>query len=189
MLAARIRSWWKAVTVRSRMEKEMDAELRFHIESYADDLARTGVPRAEALRRARVEFGGVEIHKEECRESLGLRLWDELRADIRYGARMLRQSPGFTAVAVLSLGLGIGANTAIFSLAEEVLLKMLPVPHPRELRLLSWISGRKLVMDGISGNFSQTRTGESTSTSFSYPVFTELRRNEVFDSLFAFKDQ
>ncbi len=167
----------------------MDAELRFHLEAYTDDLVRAGVPRQEALRRARVEFGGVESHKEECRESLGLRLWDEFRADIRYGFRVLRQSPGFTAVAVLSLGLGIGVNTAIFTLTEEVLLKTLSVPHPEQLRLLSWVSGRKLAMDGINGHFSQTPSGESTSPAFSYPVFVQLRhRNRAFQDLFAFQN-
>lgn len=92
---------------RRHMESEMDAELRFHIDSFTADLIRQGVPREQAERRSRMEFGGIEAKKEECRESLGFRLWDQLRGDIPYAFRMMKQNRGFTAVAVISLSASV----------------------------------------------------------------------------------
>jgi predicted permease len=111
----------------------MEAELRFHIESIAEDLVRSGVPQQEAMRRARIQFGGIESHKDAIRASLGLRLWDELGMDLRYSVRILAKSPAFTAIALLSLALGIGGNTAIFTLINQVMLRNLPVRNPEQL--------------------------------------------------------
>jgi len=127
-LWSRLRVWWNATLRRSRMESEMDAELRFHMEAYAEDLIQSGVPSREALRRARLQFGGVERAKEECREARGVNLVESLIQDLRYGTGNMLRTPGFTAITVLTLALGIGATTAIFSAVNPILFEPLPYP-------------------------------------------------------------
>lgn len=189
MMRAKVRSCLRSLFRRTRMEESMDAELQFHIESYAQDLMRGGLSSEEALRRARVEFGGIEMQKEECRESLGLRLWDETRGDITYAWRVLRKSPVFTVVAVTSLALGIGANTAIFTLAKEVLFRNMAVPHADRLRMFWWARGPNTKAGPAWGSFSRGRPGEMAGTPFPYALYQQMRaHNPVFDDLVAFKD-
>ncbi|MGH9527996.1 MAG: permease prefix domain 1-containing protein, partial [Terriglobales bacterium] len=132
-LHRRFRNWLEAVVRRRRMESEMEAELRFHLESCAEDLGRQGLPCAEARRQAGLEFGGLEGAKEECRQAFGLRMLDHLAQDLRFAWRSLRRDAVFAVLAVLILAAGIGANTAVFSVINTLLLRPLPLPHARRL--------------------------------------------------------
>jgi putative ABC transport system permease protein len=123
---------------RSRIEREMDEEFRSHIKLRAAELERQGLSRPEAERRARIEFGGYQKYKDECREALGTRLLQELIQDFRYGLRQLRRNPGFTVVVILTLALGIGATTAIFSVVYGAVLN--PFPYTDSHRMAVVIS-------------------------------------------------
>ncbi len=194
LLLARIlsqpRSWFRALTGRRRLESEMEAELSLHLENLTADLIRAGQSPAEARRNARLALGSPIAAKDAMRTSLGLRLVDEIAADLLYGFRLLRKSPGFTLVASLSLALAIGANTTIFSLAKQLLYERLAAPHAASLRLFAWTGSEKHVaVHSIWGDYSPLPGGRVTSTSFSYPAYQQLRaQNRVLDDLFAFKE-
>ncbi|HEV2616616.1 MAG TPA: ABC transporter permease [Candidatus Acidoferrales bacterium] len=166
-LAARLRSVASVLFHRARMEGDMDDELRAHIQSRADDLERSGLPRAEAQRRARMEFGGYQKFKEECHEALGAHFFDTLLKDMRYALRILRGSPGFSILVVLCLTLGIGANAAVFSWIEGLLLRPFPAVAHQE---------RMVAITGTAP--SEPRTD------MSWPDFVDLQRNcKLLDAL------
>jgi putative ABC transport system permease protein len=154
---------------RSRARVETEEELRSHVQNRADDLERSGLPRAEAARRARLEFGGYEKFKEECHEASGMHFLETLAQDSRYAMRMLRKAPGFAAVAILTLALGIGANTAIFSLVYAILLKPLPYPNAEQMVNV----------------FQEESKGDDTArTGWSYPNFADLHaQNDIFSEV------
>jgi len=129
-MLARFRSLFRALASRRDFEAGMAEELRFHIEQYTEDLVRLGISLAEARRRARLEFGGIDDVKGDCREARGLRVFDELERTFHYAACQLWHHPGFTATIILTLALAIGANTAIFSILNALLLRSLPYAHP-----------------------------------------------------------
>jgi len=122
---ARVRSWTGALLGRRRVEREMDEEMRFHMEACAADLMSQGVPAQEAKRQARLEFGGMETAKHECRDAVGVNVLETFMQDVQHGMRALLRTPVFTITTVVVLALGIGANTAIFSVVDAVLLKPL----------------------------------------------------------------
>jgi predicted permease len=145
-------SWLHRLFARKRMEIDLDKELRFHFESQVADKVRSGIPESEARRLTRLEFGGIEQIKEDCRGSLGTLWLESLVQDVRYGIRQLRNSPGFSLIAIVSLALGIGANTAIFTLLNAILLRPLPVQKPGELLLFGDASAQGSTLSVPNGN-------------------------------------
>src|SRR5437868_29518 len=131
-MLARLRSLTAMLFKRDRFEREMRDEVRFHLDARIEDLMREGLDRDAAERRARIEFGSMDAIKDDCRESRGVRWFDEISGDLRYAIRLMAKTPGFTIAAILSLALGIGANTAIFSLMDAVLMRTLPVRSPHD---------------------------------------------------------
>ena len=119
----RVRSWIRSILRRSQVEAEMDTELRWHLDSYVDQLMRNGVPEGEARRRARLELGDIEVQKDKCRDSLGLRFWDEVHDDLRFALRSVVKNRILSANVVLTLILGIGISSGVFNLLDSVALQ------------------------------------------------------------------
>ncbi|HTS13073.1 MAG TPA: ABC transporter permease [Candidatus Limnocylindrales bacterium] len=157
-----------------RPDCELDEELQSHLEMLVAQNVQRGMTPAEARCQAHQELGGIDQIKESAQDQRGLPLLESLWQDIRYAVRVLRKSPSFTTVAILTLALGIGANTAIFSLIDTVMLRLLPVKHPEEL----------VQVGMLTPHFSNGRR-----TSYTNPLWEALRDNQdVFSGVFAWGD-
>jgi predicted permease len=168
-LSTKIRLWVRDLFRRKQSDNELDAEMRFDLTQRVEANVQAGMTRQEAELNARREFGSVALAQEECRDTRGTQFFEQTWQDVRFGWRMLRKSPGFTATAILTLALGIGANTAIFSMMDKVLLQNLPVRNPDELVLIST---------------TLPRTGENDS--FSYPMYRDIRdKSDSFSGVIA----
>src|SRR5258708_10925661 len=168
--------WLRSISYRLRnlfrkaqVERETDQELRFHVDREMAEHVSNGLSPEDARRTALLEFGGVEQFKQDCREARGANRIESLLADLRYGFRSLRKSPGFTVVSVLTLALGIGANAAIFSMVNALLL------HPYNFQSLDTLV-RVWEDRGIAGGYDARRVA---------PADTDDLRNwtQVFESM------
>ncbi len=152
---------------KARFEAEMDDELLFHLERVTEENIQAGMTPEAARRAARLSFGALEQVKEECRDTRPIRILREILQDLHYGLRTLARSPGFAAVSILTLALGVGANTAIFSLIDAILLRDLPVRNPEELVIVEAFHGQE-------------------GRNFSYPMFRDIAtRQEAFSGVYA----
>src|SRR5262249_61180123 len=157
----------RSILRRGKVEKELDDEIRYHVERKRQQYVSEGLGPDAARHAALRDMDGLEARKEQCRDARRVGFVEDLLQDLRYGLRMLRRSPGFTGVALLSLGLGIGANTAVFTLINALFLKALPVIRPQELVT---VKGQR------AGGFGL----------ISFPMYRDLRdRQEVFTDMFA----
>jgi predicted permease len=171
VITSRLRTLWNNIFHRKKLESELDDELQSYVELMAAEKERAGITAEAAYREARREVGGVDQVKQGVRDIRAGVSLDRLAQDVRYGVRTLAKNPVFTVVAIATLALGIGANTAMFSLLDQVVLRLLPVSHPE-----------RLVIVRETGNHYGNTYGANT---ISWPMFEDLRdHNQVFSGMF-----
>ena len=165
-------TWWHRLLRRKQLDGEIVKELSFHIDQHTADLVLRGLVPKEARRQAKLDLGGPEQVLEECRDARGTRWLDDLLQDVRYALRTLRRNPGFAAVALLTLALGIGVNTAVFGLLYDTVLESLPISRPQELVQLMW------------------RQGTADGSNFNWPDYQPLLEPQpALPGLFAYLDR
>lgn len=180
----------KAFSGRRRLADELREEIDAHLEFEIQEHISLGMTPAQAQEAARREFGNTVLIQEQARESWMFYVLETILQDLRYGLRMLVRSPALASAAVLSLALGIGANTAVFGVVNAVMLRVLPVWHPEQLVLLAWSSKAwpEKVVEDVEGSVDTDKaTGLMTSSSLSYSTYEYLsRNNSVFSATIAF---
>jgi len=157
-------NWWQRVWRRAQMDEQLEKEMHYHLEQHASDLIAQGHSLDEAWRQARLALGGPEQVKENCRDARGTRWLDDFSQDVRFALRMLRKNPGFAVVALLTLALGVGATTVMFTVVNGVLLKPLPYPDPDKL----------VAVHGHTETWNTKIYGEQN---VAYPDFLDLQRD------------
>ena len=169
-MVLRLRSLFR----RGVVERELDQELRFHLEREIAKNVAFGLSEGEATRKAKLELGGFEQIKEEARDARGVSFVETTMSDLRYGLRILRNTPAFAAVAIVSLALGVGANTAIFQLIDAIRLRTLPVSNPQELTEIH------------IADMSNARGSQERENGVTYPIWEQIRkRQQAFSGVFA----
>jgi predicted permease len=172
-----------------RAEADLAREVTSHLGLLEDEFRRRGMSTADARLAAKRAFGNVEQTKERHRDERSFMWLDGAGRDVQYAVRMLRKAPTFAVVAILTIGLGVGANTAVFSLMESVVWRPLAVRAPHRLRLMTWVSGPNDVMTITTGPTVIGRNGARLQTPFSYAAFLALRKHtSVLADLCAFRD-
>jgi len=179
----------KGLFAGEKQDRELNEELRAHLEMLVEEKRRQGMTEEQARYAAGLYFGGIAQTEEAYREVRSLQFIETFLQDLRYAVRMLRRAPGFAAVVIVSLALGIGVNTAIFSAIDAVMLRLLPVEEPQQLVMLEWHASKwpgKYVQDLEGSSFGNEQDG-STSYSFTYTQYQQFKnQNHVFSSTVAF---
>lgn len=186
----RISSLFRNLLSKSRVDRELTEEVQAYLELLIETKIKKGLEPSEARRAALIELGGVEQVKESVREIRMGQTFETIVQDVRYGLRVLRQAPGFTAIAAVSLALGIGANTALFSILDAMLLRRLPVKEPGQLVLFRSMSPPEFSTGGYSGTLGlDPATGQTVMTSFPFQSLLRMREQPSgLSDLFAFGD-
>ena len=174
---------------RQRSGRELEDEIEVHVQMLTDRFIVRGMEPGDAMAAARRQFGNATLLRERYSEQRSFSIFVTLGRDLHFGLRQLQRNPMLAFVAITSLALGIGVNTAIFTATKRVLFDTLPVANPDQLRMLTWVSGPEQPVPPVWGDVGPNATGGLTGNAFSYPVLEEMRKKtDAVEGLIAFKD-